>query len=189
MKIELIIAISAVLILTLVYGVCLLRNMRALAETKKNRNAIYRACFLRGLSGILAKIASADGKVDESEIKVADALFVSMGLTPEDRAICSESFRIAANSDLKISYYASLFAPYSTHEVRVMVYEVLWDIAAADGKLKPGEEEVLRSMISWLDLDPSQYDCNAKAHTDRFVDRNSVLQNAGQKIEQIVEKE
>lgn len=180
--------IILVLILVCV-GVWIVSRARARAEiaaAKQNRAEIYRSCFLRGLSGILARMAKADGTVTLEEVNVAAKLFNDMGLDPIDRDLCYDSFKTAKDANLPMSYYASLFAPYSTLESRTLVYEILWDITAADGKLDDGEAKSLKDMIGWLSLDPAAYDRNEKRVAGRFANLSEAARAAGEKIDQVL---
>lgn len=176
---SLIIAVTA----WIVFG---MKARKEIASAREDRAAIYRNCFLRGLSGILAKMAKADGTVTLEEVGVASRLFNDMGLAPADRDLCFDSFKIAKDANLPMSYYASLFAPYSTRESRELVYEILWDITAADGKLDPGEEKTLKDMLSWLSIQPSEYDRNQKRCDGRFTGISAAAKAAGAKIDQVL---
>jgi len=156
------VAIIAIVVLIVLFAISSFRSSRAVGEARQERKLIYRNCFLNGLAGILAKMSSADGEVALVESKIAERLFKDMGLSDSDCAHCVDAFRQAAAGDLPGSYYANLFAPYSTRESRLLVYEVLWDIAVADGVYEEGEKKFLNDLLCWLDLPKDQYDYNQK---------------------------
>ena len=183
---EYIIVIVAVVLVIGVWAVIGVKARKDVEAVRKDRAEIYRSCFLRGLAGILARMAKADGTISLEEVNVASKLFNDMGLDPRDRELCYDSFTTAKDSNLPINYYASLFAPYSTKESRVLIYEILWDITAADGKLDVGEEKALRDMINWLSLDPAEYDRNEKRCNGRFSDLTEAAKAAGEKIDQVL---
>lgn len=163
-----------------------MKAKKELEAARKDRAEIYRSCFLRGLAGILAKMAKADGTVTLEEVNVASKLFNDMGLPDKDRELCYDSFKVAKDTNLPMSYYASLFAPYSTKESRKLIYEILWDITAADGKLDPGEAKTLKELIGWFTLEPSEYDRNEKRCSGRFVSLSDAAKAAGAKIDQVL---
>lgn len=163
-----------------------IRSRKEIESVREDRAAIYRSCFLRGLSGILAMMAKADGTVTLEEVGVASRLFNDMGLPDADRDLCYDSFKAAKDGNLPMSYYASLFAPYSTQASRELIYEILWDVTASDGKLDPGEEKTLKDMISWLSLAPTEYDRNEKRCAGRFTGLSEAAKAAGAKIDQIL---
>jgi len=175
--------------LVIAIGAWLISGIRARREinaARKDRAEIYRSCFLRGLAGILARMAKADGTVTLEEVNVASKLFNDMGLAPDDRDLCYDSFKTAKDANLPMSYYASLFAPYSTRDSQLLIYEILWDITASDGKLDPGEAQALKDMINWLSIDPSEYARNEQRCAGRFSDRSDAAKAAGEKIDQVL---
>lgn len=183
---EYIIVPAALVIAIAAWIISGLKAKKELEAARKDRAEIYRNCFLRGLSGILARMAKADGTVTLEEVNVASKLFNDMGLVDKDRDLCFDSFKTAKDANLPMSYYASLFAPYSTKESRKLIYEILWDITAADGKLDPGEAQTLKELIGWFSLEPSEYDRNSKRCEGRFSSLSDAAKAAGAKIDQIL---
>jgi len=179
-------AIAIMILLTIAYVFSSVKAGAAIKRAKQERNEIYRNCFLKGLAGILAKMAKADGTVSADEEKVITKLFSDMGLPAEDLKVCTDAFRTAKDSSLPASYYASLFAPYSTRESKMLVYEVLWDIAAADKHFAEGEEKFLHDLITWLNLDQAAYDGNLRSHARKFDDTAKILAAAGKKLEGLI---
>lgn len=162
------------------------KTRKDIEAVRKDRAEIYRSCFLRGLAGILAGMAKADGTVTLEEVNVAAKLFNDMGLDPRDRDLCFDSFKTAKDANLPISYYASLFAPYSTRESRTLIYEILWDITAADAKLDPGEENTLKDMLGWFSLPPTEFERNDQRCRGRFASLSDAAKAAGEKIDRIL---
>lgn len=183
---EVAVAIGAFVIITVLYALSSMRARNAVQEAREDRNTIYRACFLRGLAGILAKMTVSDGSAAASEEEVVKRLFVDMGLSDDDLRICTESFEVAKKTDLPMSYYASLFAPYSTRESRMLVYEILWDIVAADGRLAEGEDHALRDLVKWLSLDDAQYDYNLRRRIGKFTEESEALRGAVTKLGRVL---
>lgn len=183
---ELTMALVALTLVVIAYALSVIRSRKELAAARKDRAEIYRGCFLRGLAGILAGMAKADGSVDREEEKVANRLLAEIGLNAKDRELCDEAFKTAKTANLPMSYYASIFAPYSTKASRVLVYEILWDITAADGRLDPAEAQALREMIDWLSLEPFYYEKNEKRCEGRFIGFSEAARTAGEKIDRIL---
>lgn len=183
---EYIIVVVAILVAVAAWVISGMKAKKEIEAARKDRAEIYRSCFLRGLAGILAKMAKADGTVTLEEVNVAAKLFNDMGLSEKDHDLCFDSYKTAKDTNLPMSYYASLFAPYSTKESRKLIYEILWDITAADGKLDPGEAKTLKEMIGWLTLEPSEYDRNEKRCAGNFVALSDAAKAAGAKIDQVL---
>lgn len=180
------VALIAILVLIVLFAISSVRSSRVIGEAREERKQIYRNCFLNGLAGILAKMSAADGDVAVVESGIAENLFRDMGLSDADCKHCVEAYRQAAASDLPGSYYANLFAPYSTHESRLLVYEVLWDIAVADGRYEEGEKRFLRSLLSWLDLKEEQYDYNQKRTAAKLLSGGVSAADSIQRLQSLV---
>lgn len=148
------IAFSAVaLVLAALFVRWLLRMRWEMKLVRKERDILYRNCHLSGLAGLLAKMAVADGHVDDSEIRVADRLFDALKLSEDNRAACRAAYRAARENDLPGEYYASLFVPFSSPEQRRRAYDVLKSVASADGIVTAAENEFLALAAVWLRLE------------------------------------
>lgn len=183
---ELALAVTALVVITLVFAIASIRSRAAVKAAREDHRLIYKSCFLRGLAGILAKMTTADGAATLDEVNVVGRLFNDMGLDADDRELCFEAFRTAKSSNLPMNYYASLFAPYSTKESRKVVYEVLWDITAADGQFDPQEERFLRDLVKWLDLEESEYEVNRGRTASRFREDGAAVREAAHKIDRVI---
>lgn len=183
---ELTIAVVALIVLTLVYAVASIRSRAAMNAAKRERTSLYRSCFLKGLAGILAKMANADGSVSLDEVTVVGRLFNDMGLDAEDRDLCFEAFKTAKDSTTPMSYYTGLFAPYSTEESRILVYELLWDLAAADGRFDIKEEQFLRDLVGQLKLDEGVYLANLNRCSGLFCEQDVRIKQAERKLEKVL---
>lgn len=115
--------------------------------------------FLRLLSCMMAKLAKADGRVDESEIQVVEQVFSRLGFDENQRLLCISTFRDALKSDIRIGMLARMFVSLEFNfEVRHLVYEILWDIACADGVLDVGEKAALREAAIGFNFAPGTYE-------------------------------
>lgn len=136
------------------------RQYHAHEQHYDNNTAIrQRLVFLRLLSCMMAKVAKADGHVDESEIREVEGVFVRLGFDDEQRQVCISAFRGALSSQDRIGVLANSFsrAGFSL-ETRILVYEILWDIACADGFLAVGEKAILREAAVGLNLVQGTYE-------------------------------
>lgn len=113
--------------------------------------------FLDGLSGMLAKIAKADGHVSESEIQIIEKLFKSLNLSQEGLKRCIEVFNRAKDDDEPIESYASKFAQHASTGAKNLIYQVLWEVAAVDGKLSENEDQLLRRVLQPLGMGLNHY--------------------------------
>ena len=109
--------------------------------------------FCASAAAMLAKMAKADGRVSQAEIDCVEQAFRRLGFTPDARAYAIGVFRRAKDDSHTIGEYAREFAAaVDSTEVRELFYEILWDIAGADGAFSPVELRILQRMPSMLGI-------------------------------------
>ena len=127
--------------------------------------AVRVRAFCQSAGAMFAKMAKADGQVSRDEIQTVEYAFTRLGFAPEDRAVAVEAFRAAKDDTRTIYDYAWLFTSVVTNRtVRELFYELLWDLACADGTLSPREDAILRSMPAHLRISPEWYALHAREH-------------------------
>ena len=113
---------------------------------------------LAALSAMLAKLAKADGHISMDEVRYCEDVFTRLGLRGDKREFCIRTFRQAKNDANSIYDYAASFAAAQPDaDVRTVVYDILWDLACADGHVSPEEREILANIVRPLRLDPRLY--------------------------------
>jgi len=133
-------------------------NTREGAESCAGLHREREIVFLTAVGAMLAKLAKTDGHVDESEIRAAEQAFVRLGLTPGNRAICIRAFRAAKADPHSIFDYAESFASVAHGIViRELMYDILWDVACADGEVPEGEIRILEMIVVQLRIRPSLF--------------------------------
>ena len=101
--------------------------------------------FCASAAAMLAKMAKADGTVTEAEIAGVENAFFRLGFTAAARRYAIEVFRRAKDDNHTIYQYAQDFAAaVDSVEVRELFYEILWDVAGADGTIGPNELLILQ---------------------------------------------
>ena len=114
--------------------------------------------FCASAAAMLAKMAKADGRVSRDEINRVEQAFVRLGFSPAARSYAIEAFRRAKDDSHTIFEYAEEFAlAVGSLEVREFFYEILWDIAAADGAIRTAEFEVLQRIPRALGIRSEWY--------------------------------
>ena len=107
----------------------------------QNRSMVFCA----SVAAMLAKMAKADGHVSRTEIAGVEAAFRRLGFTPAARRYAIEVFRRAKDDYHTIYQYAQDFAAaVDSVDVRELFYEILWDVAGADGTVGPNELVILQ---------------------------------------------
>jgi len=131
---------------------------------RRREEKIMKGYFLLGLSGLLAKVAMADGRVTGDEAAMAEGFFASMGLTDAERALCIGNFVTARRDGLDVRDHAQRFMAYANTPASFFLYSLLWKLSRADGKLDPAEDSLLKRIAACLGLTEACYD-DAKAGT------------------------
>ena len=130
---------------------------RAMSEDK-----VMKGYFLLGLSGLMAKIAMADGQVTGDEAEMADRFFNRMDLTDAERAICIGNFVTARRDGLEARDHAKRFMAYANLAASEFLYDMLWRISRVDGTVDPAEDKLLADIALYLGLSKTVYE-NFKA--------------------------
>ena len=114
--------------------------------------------FCASAAAMLAKMAKADGVVTKYEIACVEQAFRRLGFTPAARRYAIDVFRQAKNDDRSIYDYAADFAEtVDSPEVRELLYEILWDVAGADGSFGQNELLILQRMPRALGIPVEWY--------------------------------
>ncbi len=127
------------------------REEKSAAEKEKARQ--HQVVYLTLLASMMAKMAKADGYIAESEIRAAERAFIKLGLSETQEHLCISAFRNALHESYGIEHYAFRLVELGfSYEVRLIAYEILWDIACADEILDRREKVILKELERWLRL-------------------------------------
>ena len=133
-------------------------NARGHASSNAGSSREREIVFLTAVGAMLAKLAKADGHIDESEIAAAEQAFERLELTPANREICIRAFRAAKADYHTIFDYAESFASVARGVVmRELMYDILWDVACADGEVSASERRILEMIVTQLRIRPSLF--------------------------------
>jgi len=113
---------------------------------------------LAAISAMMSKMAKADGRITSDEVRYCEGVFDRLGLRGEKREYCIRVFRMAKNDSHSIYEYADSFAEaQGDQNVREIVYDVLWDVACADGVVSSAELVILQNITRNLRISSSQF--------------------------------
>lgn len=160
------IAFVALLVTTIVR-----ESRRSTAEDK-----VLKGYFLLGLSGLMAKIAIADGRVTGEEVELANSIFERMDLTGVERAMCIGNFVTARRREITPRELANRFLAYGNRASCAFLYDLLWRLSMADGRLDEGEDRLLKDIAKYLGLDQSDYEA-CKRGEKLIHDRKTLAAN------------
>lgn len=116
-----------------------------------------QAVFFASVFAMLGKMAKADGSVSLAEIKVVEAFMRDhLRLNKQSRMFAVNIFNRAKNDAYPYTQYASEFARHFHHDtnMRMLLFEMLFQIAAADGGLHQAEEHLLQQTLRYLNIPP-----------------------------------
>ena len=121
--------------------------------------------FCASAAAMLAKMAKADGRITRGEIESVERAFARLGFSQQMRAYAVKVFRRAKDDGHSIYEYATDFAAtVRAPEIRVIFYELLWDLACADGTISASENTILRNIPGYLRISGGYYHLFAHEH-------------------------
>lgn len=120
-----------------------------------------QAVFFTAVFAMLGKIAKADGRICEHEIRVVQE-FMRQRLNLDEAAkqFAIGLFNEAKDNDTPFEEYARQFGQIFSHDprLRMLFYELLFNVAMADGQLHPAEDVLLRQAPAYIGLSDSVYE-------------------------------
>ena len=131
------------------------------SSRKRLNNFDRQVAFFAALFACLAKLAKADGRVDEAEVqKIEEIISKKLNLSGEHRNFAINIFQKAKDDKNSFEAYASnLYKILSSSPNSLLVfYEILFELALADGILHPKEDELLKKIPYIFNFDQSVYD-------------------------------
>lgn len=116
------------------------------------------AITLAAMAAMFSKMAKADGVVTREEVSLCEQVFAQLGLKGQKREYCVKVFRKAKGDAHSVYEYAADFAANQPDiTIRELIYDILWELAFADGRLHQAELEILRNIIAPLKIRASYY--------------------------------
>ena len=146
-------------------------NLSSRSKRKRPNNFDKQVAFFAALFACLAKIAKADGRVDESEIKkIEEIISIKLNLNKEHRKFAINIFQKAKDDNVSFESYASnIYQILSSSQHSLLVfYEILFELALADGILHPKEDELLKKIPRIFKFDKNVY----RSLYEKYVDQN-----------------
>ena len=124
--------------------------------------------FCASAAAMLAKMAKADGRITKVEIAAVESAFLRLGFSEQARSYAVRVFRKAKDDSHSIYEYARDFAATVRNpQVRVLFYELLWDLACADGVVSSDEDAILRNIPAYLGIPRAYYHLFLHEHQGR----------------------
>ncbi len=147
-----------------------------------------QAAYFVSMFSILGKLAKIDGVVTSDEIAVVDQFINHLNTGDREKQFARQVFAQAKDSEYSIDDFAVQFYQFSHAHPSVIhsFMGLLFQIAAADGKLHPAEESALKRIKEIFHLSDRQFD-DIKAGHFKDVDRfykvlNSTPESSNEEI-------
>ena len=114
--------------------------------------ARVQGAFFTAVFSVLGHLSKADGRVNENEIRMAEAVMDRMGLSGPLRSQAKDLFRLGKEPGFSLDETLDAFARASRHnrELTRIFLEVLLQSAYADGALHVEEQRILRRVCDRL---------------------------------------
>ena len=122
--------------------------------TRRVQAEYVKRRILECFSKMLAFISKADGRISKCEVDVASQCLKSLGISETEYRQCVGAFN--GMHDFSFEAFrrcAAELVEIATNEACTLIYEMLWIVAAADGTLSSGEDDLLRKAIGSLRID------------------------------------
>jgi len=133
------------------------------SQTKQSfsSNQTNQAAFFTALFACLAKLAKADGVVSKEEVDKVDFYIKNKFNFPSDqRSLAIKIFNQAKDDQYSFHDYATQLATLlsGNENSLIMFYELLFELAMADGVLHPTEERLLRKVPAIFNIRPNLFE-------------------------------
>ena len=163
------------LITLLAIGLAIFFAIQTVGAKKRSSSEekVMKGYFLLGLSGLMAKIAMADGTVTGDEAEMAQRFFNRMDLSDAEKALCIGNFVSARRDGLEARDHAKRFMAYANTAASEFLYDMLWRISRVDGTVDSAEDKLLEEIALYLGLSKTVYE-NFKAGKKPAHDRGAL---------------
>ena len=148
------------LVTLLAIGLAIVFAIQALGAKRRSssEDKVLKGYFLLGLSGLMAKIAMADGTVTTDEAEMAQRFFNRMDLSDAEKALCIGNFVSARRDGLEARDHAKRFMAFANTAACEFLYDMLWRISRADGTVDASEDKLLEDIALYLGLSRTVYE-------------------------------
>ena len=142
------------------------RNGSGSTDAPTDNEAIgQELTMLTAISAMMSKMAKADGRITADEVRYCEQVFDRLGLRGEKREYCIRVFQKAKSDAHTIYEYADSFAEIQRNsQLREIVYDILWDLADADGVVSSEELTILRQITLNLKISAVQFNWQCARH-------------------------
>ncbi|MBW2429377.1 MAG: TerB family tellurite resistance protein [Deltaproteobacteria bacterium] len=119
-----------------------------------------QASYFISLFSILGKLSKIDGAVTRDEIAVVDGFINNLPMSDREKQFARQVFNEAKNSDYSIEDFALQLFQIAQAQPALLIsfFDLLFQIAAADGTLHPAEETALKKVKDIFRISDKQFE-------------------------------
>ena len=141
-----------VLVVVLIVAAVSATHAHRAAERARNSVKVAEGKFLLAFSGLLAKMAMADGTVSVDEVETVEKMFSDMGLSRAEHAMCVGNFVLVQREGGDAKALARSLAESFNHVACRFLYGRILRVALADWRIADAEEKLLKEIGDELGL-------------------------------------
>ena len=142
----------AVLVVVLIVAAVSVTMAHRASERSRNSVKVAEGRFLLAFSGLLAKMAMADGIVSADEVETVEKMFADMGLSRAEHAMCVGNFILMQREGGDAKVLAGELASSFNHVACRFLYGLVLRVALADWRIADEEEKFLKEVGGELGL-------------------------------------
>ncbi len=134
--------------------------------------------FFVAVFSMLAKLARVDGRISSEEIDTIERFMEEeLRLSAESRQLAIRIFQTAKNAGDTFQDYAYQFYLHFRYYPQLIEFmmDILFRLAAADGRMSPGEERLLWSATRIFHLDDTAFDRLRAKHFGQDLSHYDIL--------------
>ena len=154
-------------------------RMTRQAKSRRNPNNLdHQVAFFTALFACLAKIAKADGRVSEEEVsKIESFISTKFNFNEEERNFAINIFQRAKSDRISFDAYAKQLYQLlgSSPNSLLVFYELLFELAMADGEMHENEEKLLKKIPNIFRFDNSVYEDLFNKYVGKVSDAYEIL--------------
>ncbi len=154
-------------------------RMTRQAKSRTNPNNLdHQVAFFTALFACLAKIAKADGRVSEEEVsKIESFISSKFNFNEEERNFAINIFQRAKSDRISFDAYAKQLYQLlgSSPNSLLVFYELLFELAMADGEMHENEEKLLKKIPNIFRLNKSVYEDLYNKYVGKISDAYEIL--------------
>ena len=140
----------------------MLHSLKKIFSNEINQDQKVKNNDIAILAGLLIEAANTDGKVTQDEInQISSSLINVFKESPEEVEIALSKALDDKDNSRSLFYYTSKLNKSFSHEKKILLIEVLWEVILSDNEVHDFESNLLRRLAGLLYV--SDIECgNAK---------------------------